>query len=105
MKQIITGLSWKNWNKKPGNILTTIFGVLSILLSVQDEFLNILHSAPFPVSFKVDEWIKWLLKISVWSVGVLMVFNRKKNDIDIGVKVTQTPNTPAEKDEAKAGTI
>lgn len=99
MKQIISNISWKNWNKKPGNVLTTIFGVLSILLSVQDEFLNILHTAPFPVSTIVDDWIKWLLKISVWSVGVLMVLSRKKNDIDIGVKVSQQEETPAESSE------
>lgn len=92
MKQVISNFSWKNWNKKPGNVLTTIFGIVSILLSVQDEFLNILHSAPFPVSFTVDEWVKWLLKLAVWVVGLLMVFNRKKNDIDIGVKISDAPN-------------
>jgi hypothetical protein len=99
MKQILANISWRNWNKKPGNVLTTIFGMLSILLSVQDEFLNILHSAPFPVPTTVDDWFKWLLKASVWLVGVLMVLSRKKNDIDIGVKVSH-PN-PAENEQQR----
>ncbi len=88
MKQIIANLSWKNWNKKPGNLLTTIFGVFSVLLSVKDEFLSLLHEMPIPINPVVDLWIQWLFKAGVWVTSVLMVLSRKR---DIDVNITQSP--------------
>lgn len=89
MKQIIANLSWKNWNKKPDNILTTIFGIFSVLLSVKDEFITLLHEMPIPIDPVIDLWIQWLFKVGVWVTSVLMLLSRKR-DIDINVTQRET---------------
>ncbi len=89
MKQIIANLSWKNWNKKPGNLLTTIFGIFSVLLSVKDEFIALLHEMPMPIDPVIDLWIQWLFKVGVWVTSVLMLLSRKR-DIDINVTQRET---------------
>lgn len=94
-KTFINSLTFKNWNKKPGEAIALIFAIVALAFAWSNEFLSILHEAPFPVSKNVDSWVQWILKLTMSVLGFIMLVSKKKNDIDIGLKITQEP-TPDE---------
>ena len=92
VKTFINSLTFKKWNKKPGEAIALIFAIVALAFAWSNEFLSILHEAPKKKKKNVDSWVQWILKLTMSVLGFIMLVSKKKNDIDIGLKITQEPN-------------
>lgn len=46
-KTFINSLTFKNWNKKPGDAIALIFAIVSLAFAWSNEFLSILHETQY----------------------------------------------------------
>lgn len=91
MKKILTKIGWRNWNKAANATLTGLAGIFGIIAVYRDEIISVMHLAPFEISHKVDEYIIWILKVVALILTMVTLGTRKKNDLNIGIKLTEVP--------------
>ena len=70
-------ISIKNWNKEANGMLTLATSLVATFMAFADQFIAMLHEAPFPVPESADVWIRWTLKVSTLALSVITVFTKK----------------------------
>lgn len=93
MKKIISSLSLSNISSIASAKIVNLTMLIAGCAIYIDQILEMIHSAPFPVSPLVDEWIRWIIRVA-GTIMVIYTAMSKKKDIDIDVKIKDV--TPSE---------